>query len=160
MQAFRHATFLKRDSNSGVCCGHCELFKNSFFIENLRWLLLSIPLSQLGCFLFDFAPACAFELHEKLTQSVAQIILYYHATKKLCLAWINLSRAFDFRTYFGKTLVTFDFDEKFIQSVTQITILYQVSEEPLWLINFRAWLENGRMPCKQKYWIKNTVNSR
>ena len=160
MQAFRHVTFLKRDSNSGVSCGNCGLFKNSFFIENLPWLLLTIPLSQLGCFLFDFAPACAFELDEKLTQSVAQIILYYYATKKLCLAWINLSRAFDFRTCFGKTLMTFDFNEKFIQSVTQITILYQVSEEPLWLISFRTWLENGRMPCKQKYWIKNTVNSR
>ena len=28
---------------------------------------------------------------------------------------------------FGKTLVAFDFDEKFTQSVAQITILYHVS---------------------------------
>ena len=30
-QAFRPAKFLKRDSNTGVSCGYCELFKNSFF---------------------------------------------------------------------------------------------------------------------------------
>ena len=30
---------------------------------------------------------------------------------------------------FGKTLVAFDFDEKFTQSVAQITMLYHVSED-------------------------------
>ena len=40
LQAFRPATFLKRDS--GVSCGYCELYKNIFFIENLRWLLLTV----------------------------------------------------------------------------------------------------------------------
>ena len=42
LQAFRPATFLKRDSNTGVSCGYCEIFKNSFFRENLRWLLLTV----------------------------------------------------------------------------------------------------------------------
>ena len=37
-------TFLKRGSNTVVSCGYCELFKNSFFKENLRWVLLTIPL--------------------------------------------------------------------------------------------------------------------
>ena len=37
-------TFLKRGSNTVVSCGYCELFKNSFFKENLRWLLLTVPL--------------------------------------------------------------------------------------------------------------------
>ena len=45
LHACRPATFLKRDSNTGVSCGYCELYKNSFFIENLRWLLLTV-LSQ------------------------------------------------------------------------------------------------------------------
>ena len=26
LQAFRPATFLKRDSNTGVSCGYCEIF--------------------------------------------------------------------------------------------------------------------------------------
>ena len=30
-QAFRPATFLKNDPNTGVSCGYCELFKNSLF---------------------------------------------------------------------------------------------------------------------------------
>ena len=42
LQVFRPATFLKRDSNTGVSCGYCEIFKNSFFRENLRWLLLTV----------------------------------------------------------------------------------------------------------------------
>ena len=37
-------TFLKRGSNTVVSCAYCELSKNSFFKENLRWLLLTIPL--------------------------------------------------------------------------------------------------------------------
>ena len=42
LQVFRPTTFLKRDSNTGVSCGYCEIFKNSFFKENLRWLLLTV----------------------------------------------------------------------------------------------------------------------
>ena len=89
----------------------------------------TVQWSQLGYFLFDFAPSPAFELDQKLTQNVAQIILYYKWQNNLFLAWINLSRAFDFRICFGKTLVAFDFDEKFTQSVAQITMLYHVSED-------------------------------
>ena len=42
LQAFRLATFSKRDSNTVVFCGYFEIFKNSFFIENLWWLLLTV----------------------------------------------------------------------------------------------------------------------
>ena len=42
---------------------------------------------------------------------------------------VNLSRAFDFRICFEKTLVAFDFDEKFTQSVAQITMLYHVLKD-------------------------------
>ena len=42
LQAFRPATFLKRSSNTCISCGYCELFKNSFFKQNLRWLLLAV----------------------------------------------------------------------------------------------------------------------
>ena len=31
LQIFMPVTFLKRDSNSGISCGHCEMIKNSFF---------------------------------------------------------------------------------------------------------------------------------
>ena len=40
LQAFRPVTFLKRDSNTGVSCEYCKIFKNSFFMEHLRLLLL------------------------------------------------------------------------------------------------------------------------
>ena len=48
-------------------------------------------------------------------------------TKQFPFAWINLSRAFGFKICFGKTLVVFDFDEKFTQSVAHMTMLHHVS---------------------------------
>ena len=53
-------TFLKRDYNTGVSCGYCEVFKNSFSIKHLWWLLLTVlpHYSQLGYLFFDFAPMC------------------------------------------------------------------------------------------------------
>ena len=42
--------------------------------------------SQQGCLFFDFAPPCAFYFDQKLTQNVAQIILYYHVTRQFFLA--------------------------------------------------------------------------
>ena len=44
MQAFRPATFLKRDSNTDVSCGYYEILRTVFFIENLRWLILAMQL--------------------------------------------------------------------------------------------------------------------
>ena len=43
LQAFRPATILKRDSKKEYC-GYCEYFKSNFFIEHLRWLLLTVLL--------------------------------------------------------------------------------------------------------------------
>ena len=60
---------------------------------------------------------------------------------------------------FGKTLVDFNFDEKLKQSIVQITMLYHVSKDFLCLhfvvdqvLSISVYdLENGKMPCKQKY---------
>ena len=32
---FRYATLLKRDSNAGVFCEYCKIFKKAYFEENL-----------------------------------------------------------------------------------------------------------------------------
>ena len=44
LHAFRPVTFLKRDSNTCVSSGFCEVFKNTFFIEHHQWLLLTVLL--------------------------------------------------------------------------------------------------------------------
>ena len=64
LQAFTPATFLKNDSNIGDSYGYCKLFKSSFFIEKKAAFdsPTTVQWSQLGCFLFDFAPSRAFEL--------------------------------------------------------------------------------------------------
>ena len=83
---FRPATFFERDSNTGVSCGYCEVFMNSFFIENLRCLLLTVLLqySKVGWAVFSLISRLHVlpNLIKKLTQNVAQIILYYHVTKQ------------------------------------------------------------------------------
>ena len=38
----RSATFLKIVSNADFSCGYCKVFKNSFLIQHLWWLLLTV----------------------------------------------------------------------------------------------------------------------
>ena len=80
---------------------NCNIFKKRLEQRCFLWILwtfqeqlfyrkplvaafesFTVQWSQLGCFLFDFAPSRAFELDQNLTQNVAQIILYYHVTKQ------------------------------------------------------------------------------
>ena len=113
LQALRPAIFLKSGSNTGVSYGYCRLFKNSFFIEKKAASdsPTTVQWSQLGCFLFDFAPSCAIELDN------------------FFLAWVILSSVFNFRICFGETSNAFDFDGKFTKSVAQIKMLYHLSKD-------------------------------
>ena len=103
-------------------------------------------------------------LIKKLARNVAQIILYYHVTKHFFLAWIDWSHACDMKICFGKTLVVIDFDEKVTETVAQI-IKYHMSKYFLSQhfavgqgLSVSAYdLENGKMACKEKCWIKNMV---
>ena len=74
-----------------------------------------------------------------------------------CFDW---SHAFNFRI--GKA-VPFDFNEKLTQNVAQITLIWCTTKDFLHL-HFAVDrvlsisepdLENGRMTCQWKYWIKN-----
>ena len=63
-----------------------RFLKAAFFIEHLRWLLLIVlPLYSKVTWgvCFFISPPCAFDFDQKLTQNVAQIILYYQVTKEL-----------------------------------------------------------------------------
>ena len=78
-------------------------------------------------------------------------------------AWIDWSRAFDFRICFGKTLIAFNFDEKLTQSVAQVIMQCHASKDflPLHFVVGQAIsisgydLKKGRMPCKQEYCMKS-----
>ena len=70
---YRSATFLKISSNTGVSCGYCKSFKNSFLVQHLRWLLLTVlpPYSTVGWgAFFDFAPPHAFDLDKNLHETL------------------------------------------------------------------------------------------
>ena len=50
VKSWRPATFLKKTPTRVFSCEFCAIFKNTFFIEHLRWLLLDIqgdPFSSL-----------------------------------------------------------------------------------------------------------------
>ena len=42
VQVERSANFLRIDSSTGASCGYCKNFKNSFLMQHLRWLLLTV----------------------------------------------------------------------------------------------------------------------
>ena len=42
LRVYRSAKFSKIDSSTSVCCGYCKIFKNSFLIQHLWWLLLTV----------------------------------------------------------------------------------------------------------------------
>ena len=119
--------------------------------------------SQLRCLFFDFAPPRAFHFDQKLSRNVAQVILYYHVTKQFlpCLNW--LVTCFRFQNMFWKNINCFRFWWKLTQSIAQLTMEYHVSKDfvPLHFVVGQvlsiSWcdLESGRMPCTQKYCIKN-----
>ena len=116
-----------------------KLFKNSFLIQHLRWLLLR-------CLFFDFTPPRTFDFDQKLSRNAAQIILYYQVTKQFldCLNW--LVTFIWFQNMLWKTLIAFDFDEILTQSVVQVTVLSRVKKLSSlalcgWsgVFNFRIW---------------------
>ena len=100
---------------------------------------------------------------KRLTQNFTQIILYYHVTKYFFLAWIDWSRASNFRICFEKILVGFDFDLKLTQNVAQITMYCHVSKEFLRLhfvvdqvLSISGYdLKNRRMLSISGYDLKN-----
>ena len=111
-QVYRSTNLLKIDSNTGVSCGYCKIFKNSFPIQQLRWLLLAVlprysKVSWVPALWFP--PPRAFTFDQKLSRNVAQIILCYHVTKQFlpCLNW--LVTCFQFQNMFWKNINCFRF---------------------------------------------------
>ena len=81
--------------------------------------------------------------------------LFFAITRQnnFLLAWIDWSRVFEFRISLGKTLIAFDFDAKLTQSgkILSSPVLCSWSGAFYFRVGF------ARMPCKQKYCIKNMV---
>ena len=88
-------------------------------MENFRWLLLIVPpqyskVSWGPCSLIS-------HLHVLSKKNLQKTLDKYFFTitwqSNFFLAWFDLSRAFNSRIGFGKTLVAFDFDEKLTQII-------------------------------------------
>ena len=82
-----------------------KFLRTAFFIKHLFWLLLIVvPQHSKVTTWFDFAHSLAFDFDQKLTQIVAQVILYYHVKKQslLCLNW--LITCFRFQNMFWRNI--------------------------------------------------------
>ena len=84
-------TLLKRGSNKSVSCEICEIFKNTFFREPLRWLLLEywICSSLLPVILIQFL------FGQSITYQILKKIIYI----------LNKGRKTACVTHFSKTLL-------------------------------------------------------
>ena len=145
-----------KDSNTGVCCGYCEIF-----IKGLRWLLL-IVLAVNSATLGSFVPPRAFDFDQKLTQNVAQMTIYYQVTKQFigCLNW--LIPCFPCQNVFWKNISCFRFWWKtYTKHCTNNCVISRVKRlsspalcvDQVFLIS-RYDSENRKIMYKQKYWIK------
>ena len=125
--AFRPS--FKKDSNSGVPCRYCGMIKNSFFMENLQWLLpTAAHFKSAGVFVFWFCTFMWFWIWLRTYTNHCTDNSLLSCENTFSLAWIELSHPFDFRRCFGKALVAFDLDKKLTQSLAQITMQYHVSD--------------------------------
>ena len=73
---------------------------------------------------------------------------------------MNWSCAFDFRICFGKTLIAFNFDENLKPCTSNYVVsrVKRLSSAALCgqVLSIPGYdLENGRMQCKKKSWIKS-----
>ena len=146
--------FRKKRLQHGCFLWYCKIFKYSFFIERLWWLLLivlpKVQYSQLGCLYFDFVPPHTFD--QKLKMLHKQ---FFPITTKTFFAFLNWSSAFDFRIFVGKTLYNFFqfWSKTYTKHCTNNFVhLYFAVDQVLSFSRYN--LENGRMLFKQKYWIK------
>ena len=120
---------------------------------------------------FDFAPPRAFDINQKLSRTVAQIILYYHLTNRslLCLIWWVMY--FWFQNMFWKNINYFRFwwktyTKRFTSNYSRVK---RLSSPALWgwsgALNFRVWFGKRNMAVKilililflfcLLFWLKN-----
>ena len=130
LQVERSATFLKLDSNTGVSSGYYKVFKNSFLIQHLRWLLLTVPSRYSKVSWGDCSLISRFHVLSILIKNFLETLHRYFFTitwqNNFFVAWIDWSRTFDLRIYFWKTLIASDFDKKFTQSEAHNYVISRV----------------------------------
>ena len=148
--------FLKIESNTGVSCGYCKIFKNSFLIEHVAASdspTMNSKVSWCVCFLISRLHVLWILIKTLRKRCRSNSLL--SRDKKLLPCLNCLINCFWFQNIFVKTLVAFDFDKK--TYTKRCTRNYVISKDflPLHLITCGSIsehdLENGRMPCKQKY---------
>ena len=120
----RCATFLKIDLNTGVSSGYSKIYKNSFHIQHLWWLLLKFlpwysKVSWSACSLISCLHVLSI-LIKNFHETLRKYFFTITRQNNFFFALTDWSRAFNFKICFRKTSFAFHFDEKLTQSVAQV----------------------------------------
>ena len=103
------AIFTGKNSNTGASCGHYRIFlRTAFFIEHLRWLLLTVLLQHSNvswsvCSLISHLYVLSI-LNNNLHKTLRKQIFTITWQSNFFLAWIDWSRGFNFRIWFWNTV--------------------------------------------------------
>ena len=108
------------------------------------WQSYHSTVKSAGCRFFDFAHPRAFNFDQKLSQTDAQLILYYQVTKQIppCLNWLITRFWIWFLTMFWKDISCFQFWSKtYTKRCTNNYLGNSVALCGWWIgFNFRIWL--------------------
>ena len=113
MHIWRPSILLKRDLNNGFFRVNIVKFVQAAFLMNTSggcfWQSYHSTVKSAGVSVLWFRASTRYYLDQKLTQNVAQIILYYHATEQFlpCLNWLIMD--FRFQNMFWKNISCFRF---------------------------------------------------
>ena len=117
LQVWRSATFLKIDSDTGASCGYYKIFKNSFLIQHLWWLLLAVlpRCSKVEPILW-FCGSMWFSFWSKTFTK--------HCTNNSALSWDKTISSMLELIYHMLSIskYVFSFDEKLAQSVALVAM--------------------------------------
>ena len=154
--------FFKNETPTQVFPVDIAKFLRTTFFRTLQWLLQAVlpqhsKVNSGVCSLIPHLHVLSI-LIKNLQKNIPQIIVYYLVTKQFlpCLNW--LITCFRFQNMFLKNISCFRFWWKtYTKSCTNNYVISRVKR--LFSPAFCGWssgyiLENGRMPCKQKYCIK------
>ena len=114
LHAFRSETFLERDSNWGVSCGYCKILKSSFFYRTPPVAISGGPVSWVSVLWFR-ASTCFRFWSRTYTKCCKNNSLL--SRDKIISSLLEL-----IDDMLSISEFAFDFDEKFSQSVGQITM--------------------------------------
>ena len=149
MLTWKPANLRKRHPNTSVFLCILWNFWEQLFYRTPPVAASDSPTYHLQFLFIDSTPLRALDVDQKVKQNTAQIIIYYHATKQIfpCLSWLIM--CLQFQNMFWKNISCFLFWRRTYTKLKDFLCFHFAVDQVLSISGYD--LENGRIPCKQKY---------